>query len=280
MIDLHLHTTASDGRLTPRELVEAAAAARLRVLAVTDHDTTTAVGEVQALARARGLDAISAIEITAIDDGADVHVLGYFLDPGNAALSAFLARQREARVARVQAIAGRLASLGVPIDVEPLLAEARSRSRAGRSIGRPQIARAMVDAGHVADTREAFEVWLGRGLPGFIPREGAGSEAVIAAIHGAGGLASIAHPAKTTTDARIAALREAGLDAVEVFHPDHDDALRDHYARLAASLGLLVTGGSDFHGDPAHDAAALGAVTLPQVEWQRLYEARDVHAAR
>jgi predicted metal-dependent phosphoesterase TrpH len=267
MIDLHLHTTASDGRLTPRELVEAAAAAGLSVMAVTDHDTTAAIADVGALAAARGIEAISGIEITAIDDGADVHILGYFFDAGNEALARFLEAQRGARLARVHAIAERLASLGMPIDVEPVIAEGRRQT--GRSVGRPQVARAMVAAGYVADTRQAFDQWLGRGLPAFVARAGAGSEQVIAVIHHAGGLASVAHPVKSVSDARIAELRAAGLDAIEVFHPDHTADLVEHYGRLAASLGLLTTGGSDFHGDPAHGPSP-GSVTLPPSEWQRL----------
>jgi 3',5'-nucleoside bisphosphate phosphatase len=277
MIDLHLHTTASDGRLTPAELVESAASAGLRAMAVTDHDTTDAVEDVQTLARARGIDAISGIEITAIDAGRDVHVLGYFIEPIDSALSAFLADQRAARVARVEAIGHRLASLGVPIDLDSLLADARQQT--GRSIGRPQVARAMVQAGHVADTREAFDRWLGRGLPGFIPRHGADSERVIAIIHQARGIASIAHPGKSVTDERIRFLRDKGLDAIEAFHPDHDDALVQHYVRVAGSLGLLMTGGSDFHGDPSH-GSTLGAVTLPEAEWQRLTERRRQHGRR
>lgn len=275
MIDLHLHTTASDGRLSPDALVEQAAAGRLSVMAVTDHDTTAAVPEVQALARANGIDAISGIEITAIDGGRDVHVLGYFIDPAHAGLATFLQRQREARIARVEAIGRRLASLGVPVDLEGVLIAARQQS--GRSIGRPQVARAMVDAGHVADTREAFDRWLGQGLPGFVPRQGAGSEQVIAVIHDAGGLASIAHPGKSISDERISSLRHNGLDALEAFHPDHDLARVGHYVALAATLGLLLTGGSDFHGDPSHGLPP-GSVTLPSAEWQKLSAARNRHA--
>jgi 3',5'-nucleoside bisphosphate phosphatase len=277
MIDLHLHTTASDGRLTAAELVESAAAAGLRAMAATDHDTTAAVDDVGALARARGIDAISGIEITAIDDGRDVHVLGYFIEPRHSGLSAFLANQRAARVARVEAIGQRLASLGVPIDLDSLLAESRQQS--GRSIGRPQVARAIVQAGHVSDTREAFDRWLGQGLPAFVPRQGADSERVIAIIHEARGIASIAHPGKSVTDERIRILRDKGLDALEAFHPDHDGALVQHYVSVAGSLGLLMTGGSDFHGDPSH-GSPLGAVTLPEAEWQRLNERRRQHGGR
>jgi predicted metal-dependent phosphoesterase TrpH len=277
MIDLHLHTTASDGRFTPTQLVDGAAAAGLRAMAVTDHDTTAAVGDVQMLARSHSIDVISGIEITAIDAGRDVHVLGYFIEPAHAGLSAFLARQRAARVARVEAIGDRLAALGVPIDLEPLMADVRQQT--GRSIGRPQVARAMVEAGHVADTSEAFDRWLGRGLPAFIPRQGADSERVIAIIHEARGIASIAHPGKSVTDERIRSLRDHGLDALEAFHPDHDPALVEHYVTLAGSLGLLMTGGSDFHGDPSH-GSSLGSVTLPEPEWQRLTARRRRHGSR
>lgn len=277
MIDLHLHTTASDGRLTPAELVDGAAAAGLRAMAVTDHDTTAAVADVQALARGRGIDAISGIEITAIDAGSDVHVLGYFIDQDASGLSAFLASQRALRVARVEAIGHRLAALGLPINLESVLADARRQT--GRSIGRPQVARAMVDAGHVADTREAFDRWLGRGLPAFIPRQGADSERVIDIIHEARGIASIAHPGKSVTDDRIRALRDRGLDALEAFHPDHDAALVQHYVQVAGTLDLLMTGGSDFHGDPSH-GSLLGTVTLPEAEWQRLNARRPRHARR
>ena len=275
MIDLHLHTTASDGRLTARELVTRAAAARLAVMAVTDHDTTASVAEARGYAEAVGVALITGIEITAIDTGSDVHILGYFMDPGHAGLATFLSQQRDSRIARVEAIADRLAALGVPIDIKTLLIEAQTQS--GRSVGRPQVARAMVIAGHVRDVREAFDRWLGEGLPAFIRREGAPSETVIDVIHQAGGIASVAHPGKSIPDERLSVLCNAGLDALEAFHPDHDGARTAHYVRLAAALGLLVTGGSDFHGDPDH-GWAIGAVGLPPADWRRLSDARHRHA--
>jgi len=271
MIDLHLHTTASDGRCTPRELVERAAQAGVTVMAVTDHDTTAAVAEVRAAARAHGIQAISGMEITAVEEGRDLHVLGYLFDPLNEALGAFLLAQRAARIARVEAIGSRLAARGVPIDVEPLVRQARRES--GRSIGRPQVARAMVDAGHVADTNEAFDRWLGRGCPGYLPSAGLAVETVIEIIHQAGGIASLAHPGQLRLEARIPSLAEAGLDAVEAFHPDHDASLVNQYIQIARELDLLLTGGSDFHGDPAHGLAP-GSVTLPAPEFARLRDAR------
>ena len=274
-VDLHLHTTASDGRFTPAELVRRAAAAGLTVIAVTDHDTTAAVGEVQALAQARGMMAVSGIEITAVEAARDVHMLGYFLDPADRALNEFLTGQRVARIARIEAIGERLAALGMPVDLKPLLDDARRQT--GRSIGRPKVARAMIDAGYVANTREAFDKWLARGCPAFIERTGASPEDVIALLHRAGGIASLAHPGRTAIDNRIAALKDAGLDALEVYHSDHDAAAIDTYRRIGDSLGLLVTGGSDFHGDPAHGVEP-GTSSVPEDAWHALRAASRRHA--
>jgi predicted metal-dependent phosphoesterase TrpH len=267
MIDLHLHTTASDGRSSPERLVEEAAAAGLTTIAVTDHDTVAATRDITGHCAARGMRAVSGIEITAVRNGRDVHVLGYFLDAADDELMTFLARQRRERIARVEAIGQVLASAGLVLDLAALLDDVQRQE--GRSIGRPQIARALVDAGYVADTREAFDVWLGDGRPAFVPRSGAPPERVIDIIHAAGGLASLAHPATTAIDDEIGTLREAGLDALEAYHSDHPPEVRDRYLALARKLELLVTGGSDYHGDPAHGLAP-GSVTLPEHEWGRL----------
>lgn len=275
MIDLHLHTTASDGRLTPRELVDRVAAAGITVMAVTDHDTTAAFEEVQACASERGIEAVPGIEITAVDDGRDVHVLGYFLDPSEPALNQFLSAQRATRVARVHTIAARLAELGAPIDLQALLDE--SARNPGRSIGRPQVARALMQAGHVTHMQEAFDRFLASGAPAFVTRPGSPPEVVAGIIHRAGGLASLAHPGRTRIDARIPDLAAAGLDALEVYHSDHYAAAVERYRQLASGLGLLMTGGSDFHGDPARGIEP-GASTVPMPEWQRFSDARRRHA--
>ena len=248
-----------------------AAAAGVSVMAVTDHDTTAAVAEVRAAARESGMRAVSGIEITAVDEGRDLHMLGYLFDPLNEALGVFLRVARRARIARVEAIGSRLAALGVPVDLEPLVRQATLES--GRSVGRPQVAKAMVDAGQVADTQEAFDRWLGNGRPGCVPREGPTPEGVIDVIHQAGGIASLAHPGKLGLSGRLPALTKAGLDAVEAFHPDHDASLVGQYIDIARDLNLLLTGGSDFHGDPGHGREP-GTVTLPAAEFARLSEAR------
>lgn len=270
LIDLHLHTTASDGRCSPRELVDRAAKAGVTVMAVTDHDTTAAIAEARHAASAHGVDVVAGIEMTAVEADRDVHVLGYFVDLGNAQLLDFLAGQRTQRIARVQAVGERLARLGMPLDVAPLIARAREAGE--QSIGRPQIARAMVAAGYVSDTREAFDRWLATGRPAFVPRAGSSPAHVIEVLHGAGGLASLAHPGQTAVDGHIATYVKAGLDAVEAYHPDHDAMATERYRALAHSLSLLVTGGSDFHGDPSHGWEP-GAVSLPADAWQRLRDA-------
>jgi 3',5'-nucleoside bisphosphate phosphatase len=246
-------------------------------MAATDHDTTASVDEVRTRAAERGIEAITGIEITAVEDGRDIHVLGYFLNPADPELVTFLTAQRRARIDRVRAIAARLVDLGIPVDLSVTMAAA-DQQQAGRSIGRPQVARAMVEAGHVATPREAFDRWLARDQPAFVPREGPPTDTVIAIIHHAGGLASLAHPGRTGIDARIPALRDDGLDALEAYHTDHDEAMADRYRRLADALGLLTTGGSDYHGDPTH-GVSIGASTLPLEAWQRLHAARHRHAA-
>ncbi|MFA5908903.1 MAG: PHP domain-containing protein [Vicinamibacterales bacterium] len=267
MIDLHLHTTASDGRLTPAQLVARVAAAGITTMSVTDHDTVAGLVEVGAEAAARGIRLVPGIEVTSIADARDVHLLGYFFDPGNAALAAFLEGQRAVRVSRVREIGARLAALGLPVDVDALLTAAATRP--GSSVGRPQLARALISAGYVASVREAFDRWLANGQPAYVPRTGPSPAAVVEVIHAAGGLVSFAHPAVTGRDELIRPLVDDGLDAIEVYHSDHTPADEVDYRGLAARLGVLVSGGSDFHGDDPAAAPArarrgtLGVVSLP-----------------
>jgi 3',5'-nucleoside bisphosphate phosphatase len=274
VIDLHVHTTASDGRLTPAELVDRASQAGLTVLSVTDHDTVQAVDEVMARANERGLRVVPGVEITAVDDGRDVHMLGYFVDHHDEALVQFLSRQRGLREERAREIGRRLAALGVPIDMEALLEHARATP--GTSIARPWLARELVRAGHVASVQEAFDRWLAHGQPAFVPRIGPSPFDILDLVHAAGGIVSFAHPGVTRKDGLLPPLAEAGLDAVEVHHSDHSLEMRVFYAGLAGSLGLATSGGSDFHGY-GETRAMLGSVHLPPDEFATL-EARAAAA--
>jgi len=267
-----MHTTASDGRLAPAALVARAAAAGLKTISVTDHDTVAAIAEVTTAAAASGIRVVPGIEITAVQDGRDVHVLGYFFDAESERLAAFLVAQRERRVSRVRDIAARLSAGHVFVDVEPLIHAAAARP--GSSVGRPQIAREMVRAGHAGSVQEAFDVWLASGRPAFVPRTGPGPAEVIEVIHDAGGVASFAHPGVTRRDDLIEPLVSRGLDAIEVYHSDHSPEATATYRRMAKQLGALVTGGSDFHGEDgkperAH-RAVLGVVVLPPGDFAAL----------
>ena len=268
MIDLHLHTTASDGLLTPAALAARVAAAGISVFSITDHDTVAGLAEARVEADARGLELVPGIEITAVEHGRDVHVLGYFFDPGSAQLASFLEAQRADRVRRVRAMVERLGDLGFPIDAEPMLSAAAADP--GKSIGRPQIADTLIAAGHARDRDDAFNRLLGNGCPAYLPRRGASAEEVIAILARAGGIASLAHPGLARVDDLIARLAGAGLAALEARHSDHDAATEDRYRALAASLGLAVSGGSDFHGDYGHRPALLGAITLTDAELSAL----------
>ena len=271
MIDLHLHTTASDGLLTPARLVARAADAGLTVISVTDHDTVAGLPEARAAAAARAVRLIDGIEITAVEGTRDVHMLAYFFDPDAPSLVEFLAAQRVDRVRRVEEMVARLKALGAPVDCADLLDTAAREP--GRSIGRPQIANALVAAGFAEDRDDAFDRLLGDDCPAYVPRRGATPGDVIDIVGGAGGLVSLAHPGLLRQDAIIPRLAAAGLAAIEVCHSDHDAADERRYRDMAASLGLAVTGGSDFHGDGAHRRAVIGGVTLPPGDLAQL-EAR------
>jgi predicted metal-dependent phosphoesterase TrpH len=270
-----MHTTASDGRLTPVELVARAAAAGLSIISVTDHDTVAAIDEVTAAAELSGIRVIPGIEITAIDDGRDVHMLGYLFEKDSPQLSELLVSQRALRVSRVREIAARLASLNLFVDVEKVLASAAARP--GSSVGRPQLARELVRAGAVESVQQAFDLWLAAGRPGFVPRTGPSPAAVIATIHAAGGVASFAHPGVTRRDDLIAPLIERGLDAIEVYHSDHSVEDVTVYRGMTIRFNALTSGGSDFHGeDPGRPGrphrATFGAITLPPDAFTALEE--------
>ena len=267
MIDLHTHTTASDGRCSPAELVRRAAVAGVTVLSVTDHDTVAAHPAARAACQAAGIEFVPGIEITASRDGADVHVLGYFLDPESPDLLAFLAEQRRRRIDRAREMIARLAALGIPLDADAILEPGMQE---GTSVGRPWLARALVAGGHAATTTDAFDRWLSRGRPAFLPRAAARPEEVCARVHAAGGLAAMAHPALVARDEWIEEFSAAGLDALEAYHVDHDAATTARYVSAARRLGLSVTGGSDYHGDEAHGPSAPGSVSLPADEYQLL----------
>jgi predicted metal-dependent phosphoesterase TrpH len=268
VIDLHTHTTASDGRAAPADLVARASAAGVTVLSVTDHDTVAGCSAAAAACETAHIEFVAGIEVTAVLDAADVHILGYYIDRESSELRAFLAEQRLRRIERVRQMIGRLGRHGIRLDADAILKPGLDDS--GRAAGRPWIARALVTARYVRTTGEAFDVWLGRGKPAFVPRLAAPPAEVIARIHAAGGLASLAHPGLVRHDDWIPGFAAAGLDALEAYHTEHDKESTERYLSLARRLNLAVTGGSDFHGDESHGAQHPGAVCLPAQHYARL----------
>jgi predicted metal-dependent phosphoesterase TrpH len=261
-----MHTTASDGRLPASELVARAAAAGLTTISVTDHDTVAALADVRQHAAAAGLAVVPGIEITSVHGERDVHILGYFFDELDPALAGFLERQRARRIDRARAIAERLTRLGCAIDVDELLATMALTP--GTAVGRPRIARALVEAGHVGSIQEAFDRFLAAGQPAYVPRVGPSPADVVAAIHAAKGVASLAHPGVTRQPQLVEPMVEAGLDAIEAYHSDHTPDMREHALAVAERLHLAVSGGSDHHGED--DRRPLGLVTLPQADFDEL----------
>ncbi|BCM69302.1 hypothetical protein EASAB2608_04636 [Streptomyces sp. EAS-AB2608] len=263
-IDLHCHSTASDGTDTPAELVRKAAAAGLDVVALTDHDTTRGYGEAIA-ALPEGLTLVTGAELSCRLDGVSMHMLAYLFDPAEPALLAERELVRDDRVPRAKGMIAKLNALGVPVTWEQV-----ERIAAGGSVGRPHVASALVELGVVPTVSDAFtEEWLADGGRAFVEKHETDPFEAIRLVKAAGGVCVFAHPAaakrgRTVPEFRIAELAEAGLDGIEVDHMDHDADARHRLRGLAKELGLLVTGSSDYHG--SRKTVALGAYTTdPEV---------------
>lgn len=258
-VDLHTHSTASDGSRAPADVVREAKRAGLQAVALTDHDTLGGLAEAQAAAREVGLRLVRGVELSAVEDRVETHVLGLHLDEATE-LERRLEELREMRRSRAERMVRRLNDLGVRIDLESVLEQA-----AGGAVGRPHVARAMVAEGWATDFRDAFDRYLGNGRSAYVPKEQLAMRDAIAMIHRAGGLAIVAHPGAAGTRERLRKMIDEGLDGVEVLHPGHtpDDVAR--LKRLSTQLGLVRSGGSDWHGG-TDGARVLGAMQVPS-EW-------------
>lgn len=257
-IDLHTHSTASDGLLAPAQLVALAVERGLRILALTDHDTIAGLSEAAAAAAAAGLRFIPGVELSTHVERGEVHVLGYFIDPTDPALLTALARFRDAREGRAATMVERLTAAGAPIRLERVLA------LAGGSIGRPHVARALVEAGHATSINEAFERWLVRGRPGYVERFRLTPADAVRLIRAACGVPVLAHPhSADDLDSLLPKLVAAGLAGIECYYGDYDDARKADYLALAAHHDLVATGGTDFHGTGVAHRRPLGGTWLP-----------------
>jgi 3',5'-nucleoside bisphosphate phosphatase len=258
-VDLHMHSTASDGMFPPAEVVRRAHAARLSAIALTDHDCIDGVLEARDTATPLGLRVVTGVELSAMDDeGDELHLLGLHVDD-LAVLESPLAHFRLTRATRADQMIERLAALGVP-----LAREAVDQMAGGGVIGRPHVARALVQAKHARDLRDAFDRFLGFGRPAYVAKEHFALTDAIALVHAAGGIAVWAHPGSQGSSDRVQALAAIGLDGLEVFHPSHSTADIERLAVLAEAFDLVTSGGSDWHG--SSDASRqLNCMRVPAV---------------
>jgi len=273
-IDLHTHTTASDGLLPPERLLRLAKDAGVGILAVADHDTTDAVDTAAAEGRRLGVEVIPAVEINTDVDTTEVHVLGYYIDHRQPWFQEFLTRLRDGRVKRAARMVEKLNALGISITFE------RVRAIAGGAVGRPHVARALIEAGVVKSTEEAFEKYIGRNGPAYIERMKVTPQEAVQIILKAGGIPVLAHPGWGVREEMIPPLVQGGLEGLEVYYPDHTPAMVTRFLEIAAQLHLLVTGGTDFHGGDLATRVGVGSQYVPVEAVERLKERAGSNAQR
>jgi predicted metal-dependent phosphoesterase TrpH len=264
-VDLHVHSSASDGRYRPEELVAIAVQRGIVAIALTDHDTTDGVAAAKAAATNTGLEVIPGVEISTDVPQGEVHLLGYYLDCDNVAFQAWLAEMRRARRQRAREILGRLATLGVPVGWDRVLALA-----GGGSIGRPHIAQAMLESGLVGTLNEAFVRYIGRDGPAYVERARLVPEEAIRLVLEAGGVPVLAHPRWNVE--LIPSLVRVGLMGLEVYYHGYSTEEVNYLTRLARKHGLITTGGSDFHAPGVAEDGDLGGTWVPEEAVARLRE--------
>lgn len=257
-VDLHSHSTASDGAFAPAVVVREAHKAGLSAFALTDHDTTAGLAEAIEEGERLGIRVVPGVELSAVEEDHETHILGLHLG-STLPIDAKLSELRDMRRVRASKIVDLLNDHGVRITFESVLEQA-----GGAAIGRPHVARALIAEGWAADSRDAFDRYLASGRPGFVAKEQLTMRDAIEIIHSAGGLAIVAHPGQNGTRERIELLKAAGLDGVEVRHPSHSNEDVVRLMALVEHFGLVPSGGSDWHGLPG--PRTLGAMKVP-IEW-------------
>jgi len=258
MADLHIHTTYSDGALSPYELLKRINDVGLCTISIVDHDSVEAIGEAIALGEELGIEVIPGVELSSNIGERDIHILGYFIDHKDPQLLEYLSLFRGERLKRAERIVAKLNYIHVPLKLEAVL----DKAGAG-SVGRPHIAQALVKEGFTESYEEAFVKYIGVGCPAYEKKIHFAPEDAIALIASVGGLSFLAHPGKYTSDADLHRLIKHGLDGIEVIHPSHSPDRAKHYHLIAGEYFLLESGGSDFHGGMKEDEHLIGAYSIP-----------------
>lgn len=271
--DLHTHTLYSDGTESPERLVELAKELGFSMLAITDHDTMESLPIAEPAAKRLGLALVPGIEMSASIEGLEVHVLGFFLDPAHHALQQHLTQQQARRVERVKQMVRQLGRIGVTISAEEVFTVAGVGT-----VGRPHVAQVLVNHGYIATRAEAFSKYIGANDPGFVPGSPVPPERIIRLIRAAGGVPVLAHPIYLKRDDLIETFMRQGLAGLEVYHSGHPPEMVKHYEKLANRLGLLTTGGSDYHGT-SKEGSPIGAVTVPCALVDALRQWTEAHPA-
>lgn len=276
LIDLHTHSSASDGSLTPRALVDYARQKGAAAIALTDHDTLAGLGEALQTARDTGFELIPGLEISADHSGGGMHVLGYFINPDDPDLHQELRRLQEARQERNPKIVARLQQLGIPVTYEQV------QALSGGQIGRPHIAQAMLEIGAVRNLDEAFRKYLTKGAPAYVEKFRYPPEKAIAVIRRAGGISVLAHPFTLKFASReelrrmVTDLKEKGLQGLECHYSEHTTEQTGQYISLARDLGLAITGGTDFHGKNKEGVDLLTGYGSLQIPYHLLQDLKDL----
>lgn len=256
--DLHIHTHYSDGTLSPQEVVHEAVNCGLGCISITDHDTLEGLKPARLTARPLDVEVIAGIELSSEMDGKDIHILGYFFSEIGGCLIEELAKMRDARVERIKEMIRKLKDLGIgDISFEEVLSSTKSKA-----LGRPHLAELLLQKGHVGSAAEAFEKYLGESSPAYVGKFKQTAGEAIKLIKRSGGLAVLAHPAVTNRDELIAGFVAAGLDGLEVYHPRHSSTTVKYYEGIAQKYKLLMTGGSDAHGQAKPDTF-IGKTRIP-----------------
>lgn len=276
MIDLHSHTTASDGQHSPAELVSLAANAGVTALAVTDHDTVAGLAEAAEAAKAHGMELVAGIELSAFVLRREVHILGHFVRPDFEELARYDARLRVEREQRMERMVEGMRKMGFPVRMEQV------RAIAGNAqLGRPHLARLLVEQGWCVDVKQAFDRFLGAGKSAWVERFKLEGADAIQLIHRAGGTATLAHPGSSKVERyELLQLAKAGLDGLEALHSDHNPGVRERYLKFAKEFDLVPTGGSDFHGEAVTPGKRPGDSTTPPENFARLRARAASQAAR